>query len=264
MENKRNGKILREPAFEKVAEGIYNIMMPPAFNEYLVLGEERALLIDSGMGIGSIREIVEQITDLPITLINTHGHPDHAGGNSEFEPALMNPAEFDVYERMASLEFRIQDVSRMSNGAESARRLKPTGPAPIPVQDGERLDLGNRTLQVLYTPGHTHGSISIYDEKTGSLFNGDCTMANITSMAGEECSTIAVMADSLRRMLALHPVRVMGGHMPNINGSELIEKALDCCEDILNGARGEQSPGQRALLYEKNGVGIRYREDHIR
>ncbi|MCD7817506.1 MAG: MBL fold metallo-hydrolase, partial [Lachnospiraceae bacterium] len=142
--------------------GIYNISAPPVgFQQYLVLGKERALLIDTGMGIGSLKSVVEQITDLPITVINTHGHPDHAGGNAEFAPALMCPDEFDVFEKMANREFRVQDVSHMPDGSSFIDQLQPDPPSPIAVADGEIIDLGGRTLKVLYTPGHTHGSICI-------------------------------------------------------------------------------------------------------
>ncbi len=264
MEKERRPQ-LSEPRFAEVADGLWNIQMPPAFNEYLILGKEKALLIDTGMGIGSIRAIVEKITDLPIVLINTHGHPDHAGGNAEFEPALMNPADFDTFEKMATKEFRIGDVSHMPGAEANVKKLQPTGPHPVPVKDNAVLDLGGRQVKVLYTPGHTHGSLSLYDEQTGSLINGDDTMAHMTTLAGWESSSVAVLAESLRRMKELHPVKVMGGHMPNINGPELIDKVLSCCEDVLAGIPGTPREGQEDVCeYERDGVGIVYSASHIR
>ena len=112
MDEKRppRPQMQKEITCENLGNGIYNIATPPVgFQQYLILGQEKALLIDSGMGIGSLRKEVEKITDLPVILINTHGHPDHAGGNAEFAPALMCPAEFDVYEQMATLEYRKKD-----------------------------------------------------------------------------------------------------------------------------------------------------------
>ncbi len=263
MEQERRTE-LTEPRYEEVAEGIYNIQMPPAFNQYLVIGQEKALLVDTGMGIGSVKAVVDQITDLPIVLINTHGHPDHAGGNAEFAPALMNPADFDTFEQMASKEFRIGDVQRRPGGMENVKKLQPTGPYPVAVEDGAVIDLGGRKLSVLYTPGHTHGSLSVYDEQTGSLINGDNTMARMTTLAGWESSSVAVLADSLRRMQALHPTKVMGGHMPNINGPELIDKVLACCEDVLAGAEGApHGKNETVREYVKDGVGIVYSTEHI-
>ncbi len=266
MENRKSGQVLKEPDFQQVSDGIYNIMTPPAFNMYLVLGEEKALLIDSGMGIGSLRSIVDRITALPVTLILTHGHPDHAGGNSEFPPALINPAEMDVYRRMGCLEFRIGDVSHLPDGEEKVKQLLPTGPDPVPVEDGTVLDLGGRKLTVFYTPGHTHGSLSIYDEKTGVLFTGDNTMGTVTSLSSPESSSVFDYAESLRKMKSFHPTALMGGHMPNINGPELLDKLLDCCMDLLEGAKGEPHQnwsGSVSLTYQKDGIGISYRESQL-
>ena len=248
--------------------GILNLSSPPVgFQQYLVLGGERALLIDTGMGIGSIREAVERLTALPVTVINTHGHPDHAGGNAEFAPALMAPAEFEVYERMATREFRIQDVSHMPGGEKAAEKLQPTGPAPVPVADGEVIDLGGRALRVIYTPGHTRGSICIYDEATGALFSGDNVQARTTTLREWNSATVAELARSLKKLAALAPTKILGGHRPNVNVPELLGKVLACAEDVLNGAEYTERAGrggQTCLFYEKDGVSIEFTENNIR
>ena len=251
-----------------LGDGIINISTPPVgFQQYLVLGEKRALLIDTGMGIGSIREVVEQLTALPVTVINTHGHPDHAGGNAEFAPALMNPAEFEVYEKMATREFRVRDVSHMPGGEKAAEKLQPTGPAPVPVADGEVIDLGGRTLRVIYTPGHTRGSVCVYDEAAGALFSGDNVQARTTTLREWNSATVADLARSLRKLAALAPAKILGGHRPNVNGPELLGKVLACAEDVLNGAEYTERAGrggQTCLFYEKDGVSIEFTENNIR
>ncbi|MCD8127278.1 MAG: MBL fold metallo-hydrolase [Clostridiales bacterium] len=257
----------KEVTWTDLGNGIYNFSSPPVgFQQYLVLGDKRALLVDTGMGIGSLKNAVEQITDLPVTVINTHGHPDHAGGNAEFGPALMCPAEFDVYERMATREFREGDVSHMPNGVSFVPQLLPTGPAPCPVEDGQIIDLGGRTLKVIYTPGHTHGSICIYDEATGGLFTGDNVQARETALREWNSSTVETFRDSLLRLEALHPAKIMGGHQPNVNEPELLGRVLRCAQAILDGAQGEEMQmrgGGTCLSYASEGVSICYTAENI-
>ncbi len=264
MAEKRIPK-LTQPRYERIEEGIYNIQMPPANNQYLVLGKEKALLIDTGFGVGSLKRVVEEITDLPVILVNTHGHPDHAGGNAEFAPALLNPADRDVYEKMANRAFRAEDLSGFTVGEEFIRKLQPDGPATIPVSDGEVLDLGERKITVFYTPGHTHGSLSLFDKQTGCLFTGDDVMAGTTSVSSWESSPVAVLADSLRRMKDYHPGKVLSGHFPNVNDAALIDRVLACCEDILAGVPADIGENTGAPhRYEKEGVSVSYIPDRVR
>lgn len=277
----------KEITCANLGNGIYNFSTPPVgFQQYLIVGREKALLIDSGMGIGSLRKEVEKITDLPVILINTHGHPDHAGGNAEFAPALMCPAEFDVYEQMATLEYRKKDSGPKHKDGEGPRgggphgegphgphgegpgpELQPTGPAPVPVEDGARIDLGGRVAEVLYTPGHTHGSISIFDRETASLFVGDNVMAERVSVYEWNSGTLEDLHRSLLRMEAYKPAKLYSGHRPNILEPEILAREIRCVEQLLNGASGTPQKvrgGATALAYEAEGVCICYDEAKLR
>lgn len=277
MEEKRPHmpRMQREIICTDLGNGIYNFATPPVgFQQYLILGQEKALLIDSGMGIGSLRAEVEKVTKLPVILINTHGHPDHAGGNAEFPPALMCPAEFDVYEKMATLEYRKQDSGPKPGGSggpggpgQPMAPLQPTGPAPVPVEDGAVIDLGGRTVEVLYTPGHTHGSISLIDTQTASLFVGDNVMADRVSVYEWNSGTIADLHRSLLRMKERKPAKLYSGHRPNVLEPELLDRELRCAEQLLNGAVGVPQRvrgGAMALAYESEGLCICYDEAKLR
>ena len=111
---------------------------------FLLLGKEKALLVDTGMSGENVRKIAEELTDLPISLINTHADRDHVSGNKDFEVAYMHPAELYNYKGNT-----------------------------IPVWDGDTLDLGERVIKVIHTPGHTPGSIALFDIKNKALFGGD-------------------------------------------------------------------------------------------
>jgi glyoxylase-like metal-dependent hydrolase (beta-lactamase superfamily II) len=136
----------------------------------------------------------------------------------------------------------------------------------VAVADGEVLDLGGRKLLVVHSPGHTRGSICIYDEITGTLFAGDNLQARETTLCEWNSGAVEEFRDTLLKLQALRPTKVMGGHLPNINGPELIGRILRCTEAVLNGAMGEEKRtrgGGAGLYYELDGVGICYRENNI-
>lgn len=117
---------------------------------FLLLGENKALLIDSGMTVKNAKEIAQSITSLPVSLINTHADIDHIGSNCEFSSPYMHPSELSNYHNTQKASGDI-----------------------TPVWDGDIINLGERALEIIHTPGHTPGSIAIYDRKHRFLFSGD-------------------------------------------------------------------------------------------
>ncbi len=145
----------------KLEEGTWIInFMNGSQNMYLLEGEEKALLIDTGWGAGNLRELVERLTDKPVVVFNTHGHLDHSGGNGEWERVYMLPgAEGDLF-TCHRLPF---DVSKL--------------PYPnyerVLVKDGDRVELGGRTVELLDISAHSNGSLAFLDRSRGLLFVGD-------------------------------------------------------------------------------------------
>lgn len=267
MEKRTPPPAQKEIRVTTITDGILELSVPPVgFISYLVLGSNRAAVIDTGMGVGSLRKEVEKLTALPVFVINTHGHPDHAGGNIEFEETYINPAEYDVFEKMATLEFRQADISHMPGGEELAKQLQPTPPLPKPLSDGEVFDLGGRTLRIVFAPGHTHGSIAILDEKTGYLFTGDNAMGRNTSMHEWNSSTIAEYRETLLKLKALNPQKLLCGHRPNVNEPEVLDRHLRILDRILSGEKGEERPmrsGGVAFFLEDSGSVFDYTPDHL-
>lgn len=116
---------------------------------FLLTGKNRALLIDTGVNMPNAREIAESITDLPVELLNTHSDGDHVSGNDSFDKAYLGAMERSNYE----------------NHNKKAQM--------IDVKEGDIIDLGERELEIIELPGHTAGSIGIYDKNSGVLFSGD-------------------------------------------------------------------------------------------
>lgn len=162
--------------------GIHGIGEPGHFEDvksFLVVGSELAFLLDSGMGFADIRAVAESLTDRPIVLINSHGHLDHIGDNWRFEQIW---AHADDQDRIQLGVPNDQMTGFLSDDAFS-RTPPPTLNREtfyIPgttveriLDDGGQIDIGDRTFTVLHTPGHTPGSISLFEESTGVLVAGD-------------------------------------------------------------------------------------------
>ncbi len=129
-------------------------------NMYLLEGEEKALLIDTGWGAGNLREHVEKLTSKPVLVTNTHGHLDHSGGNGEWESVMLLPGGVDDLFMCHRLPF---DVSKLPY-PNYERKV---------VHDGDVIDLGGRTIELLDISAHSNGSLAYLDRKNGYLFVGD-------------------------------------------------------------------------------------------
>lgn len=248
-----------------LGNGIINITAPPMrFQQYLVLGGEKALLIDSGFGMGSLKTVIDGLTQLPIILINTHGHPDHGGGNAEFGVPLLHCADNDLYAYKCARETRLEEVIHWGLG-EEADKLQPTPPVPIPVEDGAVIDLGGRKLTVYHTPGHTAGSICIFDEQTGYLFAGDNLNDKATALTESSATCVAVYLASMEKIAKLPIKAVCTGHMPAVVPPEIVDDKIECSRRILSGEQGEyvKSPMGSGYMITVNGTSIHYAPDKV-
>ena len=205
-----------DPWFEvyRIVPGVYAIYEPHQFEEvisYLILGEKRALLLDTGLGVGDIGKVVHGLTALPITVLNTHTHFDHVGGNFEFTDIL---AEDTPYTR-TNEKGQSNKYSRDALEPERICGSLPPGvqPGAFSIQpwtvsqrihDGEKIDLGGRELEVLFTPGHTPDSLSLLDRKNGLLFTGDTFYRGPIYLFTPE-TDFAAYAKSVDRLAALVP-----------------------------------------------------------
>ncbi|MHB8128010.1 MAG: MBL fold metallo-hydrolase [Mobilitalea sp.] len=129
-------------------------------NMYLVEGNEKALLLDTGWGAGNLRCYVEKLTDKPIIVANTHCHPDHAGGNGEWKEVMMLYGGEKDLATCADCPF---DISKLSY----------PGYRHVILSDGDKIDVGGRTLEVLDISAHSNGSMALLDTERQQLFVGD-------------------------------------------------------------------------------------------
>lgn len=129
---------------------------------YLLIGKEKALLIDTGTGEGNIRKFIETITDKPVMVVNTHGHFDHTGGNFHWPEAWMKAEAVDC-----------------ARNAFADREKEWFADKPYPeykintLEDGDVIDLGGRQVEVMAIGAHNEGSIAFLDSEMRGFFSGD-------------------------------------------------------------------------------------------
>ncbi len=182
----------------QIRKGTWEIDEFDVASLFLLIGEEKAMLIDTGMGIGDLRGAVEMITDKPLIVVHSHGHVDHTGNSRQFEEVWLHPADQkmpipDALERRRYDTERIAARQKGSIGApynmfnlypyDIDVDLRDPSDCPRPVvhdlYDGQQFDLGGRIITVYECPGHTAGEVVFLDETNRMLFAGDAVNFNL-------------------------------------------------------------------------------------
>jgi glyoxylase-like metal-dependent hydrolase (beta-lactamase superfamily II) len=162
--------------------GVWTVTEGGKFGSQIVVGDERALLIDAGAGIGDLRGMVEQLVDVPVTLLLTHAHWDHVGNGHRFEDVIAHPLAHDggrVVPEPLSLTPAEWAQNWQADGNALPDGFDPEGFELQPVTGidsvypGTAIDLGGRTVELLATPGHAAEGLSVLDRRTGSVFVSD-------------------------------------------------------------------------------------------
>ncbi len=213
----------------EVVPGVWSIVEDDSVNMFLVIGAKKALLIDTGYGRKNLAAYVRTITSLPITVVNTHGHPDHSGGDSRFAEIYAHPAD------MATVKSYMSEKARF-----------------IPVTDGFTFELGGRSLSVIEVPGHTAGSIALLDGGNKLLFTGDNNNGHIWLFLRESRS-LETYLKSLDRLIARSREydALYLGHGDPYDPAYLLEIRA-CGQSILSG-KGTGRPYPRfanAIAYD--------------
>jgi glyoxylase-like metal-dependent hydrolase (beta-lactamase superfamily II) len=165
---------------EKLLPGLWHINEASLDAMYLIEGAEKALLIDTGTGVGDLKGLVESLTNKPYDVVLTHGHVDHAGGINQFKNIFVHPDDIERT-RSVTVKDRQEYFRKMSAlGLVNTERAViegiwdiPDKPVLSPISEGDIIDLGETRLEVFHTPGHTDGSICLLDRKDKVLFSGD-------------------------------------------------------------------------------------------
>lgn len=198
-------------------------------NMWLIHGRSGSLLVDSGMGLRPIKPEVAALTERPVTVICTHCHFDHIGCAHEFDVRLGHRVEAEDYAE--------PDLGRSCTrpwlGAELITALPYAGyelrnfsltPAPLTgyLDEGDVIDLGDRAFNVFHLPGHSPGSIALYERATRTLFSGDVIYDGML-IDNAWHSDPEAYEHSLRRLKELPVERVHAGHEGSFGRDRLVE-----------------------------------------
>lgn len=199
-------------AVDEPAPGVYRIQEPlheENVKSFLVLGTERAALIDTGMGVADLRAVVDRLTSLPVTVINSHAHWDHIGDNHRFDEVWIHEAEAEDLARGVSNEtvawwFEPEHLrGPLPDGVTPASISYPPMTPTGTLEGGEEIDLGDRCLEVIHCPGHSPGGIALWDERNGILFTTD--VAYPCTLLVHDRADLPTYHETLRRLAALDP-----------------------------------------------------------
>lgn len=231
-----------------VAQDVHAILEPHHFEQvisYLILGEEAAVLLDTGMGVGNVRALVEEMTDKPITVVNSHYHWDHIGDNHRFGHIAIHAVEAHLLEQEPPEELLREAMRPMSFWGPAPADFDPASYCILPskaeriLEEGDVLKLGGRRLRVLHTPGHSPGSICLLGEEEGLLFTGD-TVYEGPLYAHFEDSDLLAYHDTMKRLahLAPHLRLVLPAHNRTpLEPEILMEMAEGLSRIVAGGAR---------------------------
>ncbi len=230
--------------WKRLYEGAYSLSdTGPAgsVSIFLLVGAEKALLIDSGYGLLDLHALIREITDKPVTLVNTHGHLDHANGSWQFENAYLRSEDMDVYQKHASREF-LQDAFAGKPDTQRLADMMAAGPARmLPLDDIDSFDLGDRKVSVIHMPGHTKGSVCLIDEANRAAFTGDNLCRSVWLSLPESLSVAeyrAVLEQLLVLLQSKDTLWNYAAHNPRKERiQDVIRRFLICCDAILTGSK---------------------------
>jgi len=219
------------------------------FNEsvYLLEGDTRAVLIDAGTKIPDLDSIVASITEKPVILVATHAHPDHTGSAINYFPELYIAPGDGASQFVANYKGRIREL-----------------------KDGEIIDLGGRTLTVVFTPGHTPGSTTFIDKEAGYGFSGDSFGSGNLLLFGT-FSTLLATCRKTGAIMEKYGIKILyPGHYfgNNAETKKRVDDIAAISRDVLEGKmKGEENPngmGGLNRIIKAHGGSINYSDASMR
>jgi glyoxylase-like metal-dependent hydrolase (beta-lactamase superfamily II) len=246
----------------RIRPGVFAIYEPHQYEEvisYLIVGSHRALLFDTGLGIGDMHRIVVQLTQLPITVLNSHSHFDHIGDDWQFPDILGVDSPYTLGNTAGASHEQLRDaVIPERFCGHPPPGFKPETYAIPPfkisrfVKDGDMIDLGDRQLEVLLTPGHTPDALCLLDRKHKLLFTGDTFYAGPIFLYVPE-TDVAAYQRSVERLSQLVPQLdlLLPSHNFPAEKPEMLTRLADAFHQVQSGkAKFKMNEGRREYTFD--------------
>ncbi|MFT6406872.1 MAG: glyoxylase-like metal-dependent hydrolase (beta-lactamase superfamily II) [Arenicella sp.] len=248
----------------QVAVGVKAIYEAHQWQEtisYLIEGKSKALLFDTGNGIGDIHGLVKRLSDKPITVLNSHSHSDHVGGNHAFKRVYGMTTRFTSERQKGILN---KDIGEEVSAAALCRPL-PKGvseethvgrPYKISkrIEDGYIFELGGRRIEVIHVPGHTPDATALIDREQGLLWTGDTFYAGPIWLYAPETDLLAY-AKSLDRLVLELPnvTTLLPAHNTPLVSAEILPSVRRAFTQVINGSAKRQESFQGTVIYSIEG-----------
>ncbi len=223
---------------KQVGSGVWQISDHGADNMYIIEGRDSSMLVDTGLGSADLASFVRTLTVKPLIVINTHGHPDHAGSNHQFKKVYVHPADSAAARSCNSPQARAGASKNMTQGnVPSENELfkgSPINTRLVALTDARIFNLGGRRIQVMFTPGHTPGEICLLDIENKLLFTGDNNNTLVWLFLPacrplhEYLSSLETQVSRISEFTTIFPGH--GEPMP----SDFIKDQVECVKGILN------------------------------
>lgn len=222
----------KELFIKEMCPGVYLLDEAHESTGYLVVGEEKACVIDTMNGYNDLYKVVREITDKPVFVINTHGHPDHIFGNVYFEKAYIHPADLPI----ANMFFG--DPEFVKNCKEEGLNV----PSFMEVHEGDVFDLGGKCLEIYELPGHTPGGIVILLKEDRILFTGDGINHHLW-MQLDHSLPMEELVKNLDRLMFLEEKAdyILHGHTGGFDDISLMGCVRNGAEEICQGKKEKDS-----------------------
>jgi len=251
-----------DPWFEvyEPAPNVFAIYEPHQAEEtigYLIVGQKRALEFDTGMGISDIKKVISELTKLPVVVLNSHTHDDHVGGNWQFATIYGMDMDFTRKNAQGSREDAQAEITPDQICGTLPPGFDPKTYATKPwkitayMHDGDKFDLGGRTIEVIATPGHTPDAISLIDRANGLLFTGDTYYPAPIWLFRPETDLDAYAA-SIRRLAALAPriKLVLGAHNIPAASPAVLAQLVAAFDEVRAGKIKPTADSPGKVLYK--------------
>ena len=224
---------------QKVSDHVWAIHSCTGEIQYFIEGESKALLQDTSSGMRGLKKLVDSLTDKPIEIILSHGHPDHAMGIQEFDvPVYLHKDDVEMYRQMRGMD---------NPGMLSGMLGRPVSPEEVipfdpdfefeDLKEGDVFDLGGVHVSAWDLKGHTQGSMAFLVEEDGILITGDAANTN-TFLFMPQSSSVEEYKENLERLLSLldgkyH--RVFLSHRDVDSGVRMLQEGIQVCRDVMDG-----------------------------
>lgn len=225
---------------ENITDRIIRILMPGDVYTYVVKGDDKAVVIDTGCGAGPFKAYVEKMLDgMPYEVILTHGHVDHAGGASEFDRVWLHSRDWKLAAEHTQKEVRAGYVSQDARFSFTMDELvAPMEAGYLPMEYGQIFELGGVTLEILNFGGHTPGSVGILFQEEKILLTGDACCSFTLLFGGELSLSVAEYKKNLDAVLKNYQgtyTEMLYSHPHNYGGIAVIPEMIEVCEQVLAG-----------------------------